>query len=136
MSYIYSVPASPIWRGRPPLLPSPATPLPFLSCPLSYFNSRHKTLHFGKNFKKIGPKLKKLSMFKGQFDVYSIFEVHFIYCGMGLYFATILSISHDTWCPHSCMTTQKVPYSAPLCPQILAGALIYSHNHTITYKLN
>ena len=70
-----SAPASTIQRGGPPLLPFPATPLPFLSCPLSYFNSRHKTLHFGKNFMKIGPKLKKLSMFKGQCYVYSIFEV-------------------------------------------------------------
>ena len=49
-----NAPASPIWRGGPPLLPSPATPLPSLICPLSYFNSRHKTLHFDENFVKIG----------------------------------------------------------------------------------
>ena len=55
-----SAPASPIWRGGLPLFPSTAAPLPFLSCPLSYFNSRHKTLHFGENFLKIGPKLKKV----------------------------------------------------------------------------
>ena len=55
-----SASASPIWRGGLPLLPSPAAPLPFLSCPLSYFNSRLKTLHFGENFMKIGPKLKKV----------------------------------------------------------------------------
>ena len=60
--------------GRPscPLLP------PLLSCPLSYLNSRHKTLHFGENFIKTGPKLKKLQMFKGQFYVYSIFEVFIV----------------------------------------------------------
>ena len=28
----------------------------------------------------------------------------------------ILTTSHDTWCPHSCMAVQKVPYPAPLCP--------------------
>ena len=39
-------------------------------------------------------------------------------------YVLILSTSHDTWCPHSCMTAQKVPYPAPLCPQILAGALL------------
>ena len=46
---------------------------------------------------------------------------------MGLYFVTCLDTkhitSHDTWCPHSCMTAQKVPYPTPLCPQILVGAL-------------
>ena len=36
------------------------------------------------------------------------------------------NMSHDTWCPHSSMTTQKVPYLAPFCPQILAGALCQS----------
>ena len=40
-----------------------------------------------------------------------------------LYNVLRLSTSHDTCCPHSCMTAQKVPYPAPLCPQILAGAL-------------
>ena len=46
----------------------------------------------------------------------------------GLHFVMvlILSTSHDTWCPHSCITVQKVPYPAPLCPQILAGALFRS----------
>ena len=39
---------------------------------------RHKTLHFGGNFMKIGPKLKKLSVFKGQFYMYSIFEVFIV----------------------------------------------------------
>ena len=39
----------------------PAAPLSFQSCPLPYFNYRHQTLHFGENFIKIGPKLKKLS---------------------------------------------------------------------------
>ena len=52
----------------PPLCPSKAA--------LPYFNFRHKTLHFDENFMKIGPKLKNLSMFKDQFYVYSIFEVH------------------------------------------------------------
>ena len=73
---LVSVPAGPIWRGGPPLLPSSAAPLPFLSCILSYFNSRHKTLHFGEKFMKIRPKFKKKkSMFKGGFYMYSIFEV-------------------------------------------------------------
>ena len=38
----------------------------------------------------------------------------------------LISVSvtlHDAWCPHSCMTVQKVPCLAPLCPEILAGAL-------------
>ena len=73
-----SAPASPLWRGGLPLLPFPAAPLPFLSCFLSYFNSRHKTLHFGENSIKIDPKLKMLSMFKGQCSVYSIFEVFIV----------------------------------------------------------
>ena len=51
-----------------------AAPLPFLSC---HFNFRHKALHFGENFMKIGPKLKKLSVFKGQFYMY-IFEVFIV----------------------------------------------------------
>ena len=72
----YSTPASPIQRGGQLLLPSPAAPLPFLSCHLSYFNSRHK--YFGENFMKIGPKLKNLLMFNGQFYVYSIFEVFIV----------------------------------------------------------
>ena len=58
--YTCSAPASRIWRGGPPLLPSPAAPLPFLSCPASYFNSKHKTLHSGENFMTIGPNLKKV----------------------------------------------------------------------------
>ena len=33
----FSAPASPLWRGGPPLLPFSAAPLPFLSCCLSYF---------------------------------------------------------------------------------------------------
>ena len=70
---------------------------------------------------KIGPKLKKLSMFKGQFHVYSIFEVFIVEYD---YFVLILSTSHDTWCPHSGMTAQKVPHPASLCPEILAGALM------------
>ena len=28
-----------------------------------------------------------------------------------------------TWCPHSCMTMQKVPYPTPLCPEMLARAV-------------
>ena len=36
----------------------------------------------------------------------------------------ILNTSHDTWCPNSSMTVQKVSYPAPLCPQILAEALL------------
>ena len=39
-----------------------------------------------------------------------------------LLYVMILNTSHVTWCPHSCMTMQKVPYPAPFCPQILAGA--------------
>ena len=47
----------------------------------------------------------------------------------------VLSISHDTWCPHSCKTAQKVPYPAhhppppppppppTLALKILTGAL-------------
>ena len=76
----------------PPLLPSLATPLPFLSCCLSYSNSRHKTLHFGENFMKIGPKLKKL--LKGQFYVYSLWSN---YCAIKLYFVTCLVTMHITW---------------------------------------
>ena len=74
----FSAPASPIWRGGPPLLPFAAAPLPFLSCILSCLNSRHKTLHFGENLMKIGPKLKILSKSKGQYYVYSIFEVFIV----------------------------------------------------------
>ena len=48
-------------EGRPPLLPSPTTLLPFSSCNLPYFNSRHNTLYFGENFMKIGPELKKVT---------------------------------------------------------------------------
>ena len=73
-----SAPASPTWRGQPLLLPFPDTPLPFLSCLLSYFNSRHKTLHVDENLMKIIPKLKMLSMLKGQCYVYSIFEVFIV----------------------------------------------------------
>ena len=65
------------WAGHPscPLLP----PLcPSWAAPLSNFNSRHKTLHLGESFMKIGPKLKKLSVFKGQFYMYSIFEVFIV----------------------------------------------------------
>ena len=75
---LHSAPAGPTWRVGLSLLPSPATPLPFLSCHLSYFNSRYKTLHVGGNFMKIRLKLKQLSMFKGQFYVYSIFEVFIV----------------------------------------------------------
>ena len=87
----YSAPASPIQRGRLPLLPFSAAPLPFLSYPLLYFNSRHKTLHFGENFMKIGTKLK-LSMFKGQFMC--ILFLRYMYCGTRLYFETCLDIKH------------------------------------------
>ena len=89
-----SAPANPIWRGGPPLLPSPAAPLPFLSCPLSYFNSRHKTLHFGANFMKIGPKLKKVINVWMSF--LSVLYFWGIYCGMGLYFVTCLDTKHIT----------------------------------------
>ena len=43
-----------------------------------------------------------------------------------MYYCTelIQSTSHDTCCPHSCMIAQKVPNPAPLCPEMLAGALI------------
>ena len=75
---LISAPASPLWRSGLPLLPSPAIPLPFLSCCLSYSNSRHKPLCFDENFMGIRPKLKKLSMFKCQFYVYSIFEVFIV----------------------------------------------------------
>ena len=68
-----SAPASPIWRCGPPLLPSSAAPLPFLSCPLSYFNSKHKPLHFAEKFHENRTQFKKLPMFKGQFYMYSIF---------------------------------------------------------------
>ena len=63
-------------NGGLPLFPSAATAL--LKLPLSYFNSRHKTVHFDENFMKIGPKLKNLSIFKSQFYVYSIFEVFIV----------------------------------------------------------
>ena len=46
------------------------------------------------SFMKIGPKFKKLSMFKGQFYMYSISEVFF--CGMELYFITCLETKHIT----------------------------------------
>ena len=59
-STYFSPPASPIWRGRLPLLPFPATPLSFFSCLLYYFNSRHKILHFGENFMKIRQKKKNV----------------------------------------------------------------------------
>ena len=120
-----SAPSRPIWRGGLPLLPFPATPLPFLSCLLSCFNSRHKTLHFGENFMKIGPKLKTLSMSKGQCYVYPIFEVFIV--EWDYIFVISLDTKHITWhmMPSSCMTAQKVPYPAPLCPQILAGALLW-----------
>ena len=83
-------------------------PLPILSCILPYFNSRHKTIHFGENFMKIGPKLKKLSVFKSQFYVYSSWG---IYCEMGyiLLQFLILNTSHDIGSPHSCMTCKKCP---------------------------
>ena len=42
---------------------------------------------------KIGPKLKMLSMFKGQCYVNSNFEV---YCEMGLYFVTCFDTKHIT----------------------------------------
>ena len=73
-----NAPGSPIWRGGPPLLPFPAAPLPFLSCLLTCFNSRHKTLYFGENFMKIAPKLKIFSMSKGQCYMYSISEVFIV----------------------------------------------------------
>ena len=57
-----------------------------------------------------------------------------------LYYVLILSTSHGIWCPHSCMTAQKVPYPAPLSPQIRAGALSsiifflgISKSHSLTY---
>ena len=70
-----STPASPI-EGRAAPLALFSAPLPFVSCHLSYFDI--KNLHFGENFMKIRPKLKTLSMFKGQFYVYSIFEVFIV----------------------------------------------------------
>ena len=74
---------------------------------------------------KSGPKLKRLSVFKDQFYVYPIFEVFIVEWDYILYHGLILSILHDICSPHSCMTVQKVPYLAPLCPQILAGALTH-----------
>ena len=74
---------------------------------------------------KIGLKLKKFSMFTSQFYVYSICKAFIVEWDYILSHALILGASHDTWCPHSCMTTQKVPYLAHLCPQILAGVLLH-----------
>ena len=108
-----------LYRGVGCPSPSPATPLPFLSCPLLYMNSSQKNLHFCENFMKIRSKLKKINV-KGQFYVYSIFEIFFVEWHYILQHILILSTSHDTWCPHSCMTMQK----APVCPQILAGTLM------------
>ena len=74
-----SAPASPIRRGGLPLLPSPAALLPFLSCPLSYFNSRHKTLHFDENFMQTGPKLKKIyQCLKVSFSCPLFFEIFIV----------------------------------------------------------
>ena len=70
---------------------------PFLSCPLSYFNFRHTTLHFGENFMKIGSKSKKLSMFKGQFYMYSSFEIFVVEWDFFSLHVLILSTSHDTY---------------------------------------
>ena len=112
--------------GGSSLLPSSATPLPFLSCPLTYFNSRHKTLQFGENFMKIGPKLKKLiSMFKGQFYTYVLYFWG-IYCGVGLYLVSCLDTKHITW--HMVPSflydhTKSALPRIPLPSKILAGVL-------------
>ena len=62
-------------------------------------------------------------MFKGQFHAYSslrhLFWNGIIFCNL------ILSTSHDTWWPHSCLTMLKQPFFAALGPQILAGALYF-----------
>ena len=67
-------------------------------------------------------------MCKCQFYVYSslrhLLLNGIIFCNISWYLACII---YHTWCPHSCMTTQKVPYQAPLCPKILAGALYKSY---------
>ena len=66
-------------EGRAAPLVLSCRPSAVLKLP-SDFNSRHKTLHdFGENFMKIRPKLKKkLSMFKSQFYVWSVFEVFIV----------------------------------------------------------
>ena len=63
---------------------------------------------------------------KSQFNVY-LFEAFIVEWDYILYHVLILSTSHDTF-PHFCIATQKVPYPAPLCPQILAGALLLIFN--------
>ena len=78
---------------------------------------------------KIGPKLIMLSMFKDQCYLYSISAVFIVEWDYILSNVLILSTSHDTWCPHSCMTAQKVSYPVPLGPKILAGALQQLHMH-------
>ena len=52
-----------------------------------------------------------LSMFKGQFYVYSCLR-HLLWNWVFwyiLYYGLILSTPHDTGAPHSCMMMQKVP---------------------------
>ena len=49
----------PCKEGAGSPLSSFATPVPFLSCSLPYFNSRHKIPHSAENFMKIEPKLIK-----------------------------------------------------------------------------
>ena len=48
---------------------------------------------------KIGPKFKKLSMFKGQFYMYSISEVFIVEWDYILKHVLILNTSHDTSVP-------------------------------------
>ena len=143
MPTAHNDPASPILRGQPTLLSSPAAPQPFLRCFLRYFNSKYKTLHFGENFMEIRPKFKK----KKKKKCYQCLKVYFncilvclwgICCGMGWYFVTCLDTKHITWhmVPSFLYDPAKVSYLAPFCPQILAGALNSDTDHLAPTELD
>ena len=71
--------AAPLAQERAALLLSPAALLHFINCPLPYFKSRHKTLHFGENVMKIGPKLKKVFCFKVSFMCILVWGIYMHY---------------------------------------------------------
>ena len=87
-----------------------------------------QNLFSGKNKKNVSvchllKILPSMLSIKSQFYVYSSLR-HLLW--NGIFFLTCLDTikaNHMTCFPHSCTATQKVLYSAPLCPQILAGAL-------------
>ena len=132
---IISAPASLIKRGRP--LAHFCRSSALLKLPTGFFQLQTSTRHFGENFIHPGP-VKKLTIFNvnhslswfSRFQIDDILKQHDISCKMSnrvfwekkekqyviwwkFHPELILSASHDTWCPHSCMTAQKVPYLAP-----------------------